>query len=416
MKITELLTKAIGFPKRELPQAETRSLFDLGLPISLGNGSSVSITHPGAAMNYSVVFACVDVISSIMSIIPLSIYEKRADGRHPVPDHDQSYLLRKEPHSIYSSTHFFKTLTSHYLLWGDGFARILRDKNDRPRGYLILDPWAVTPEKLEIDGELNIWYRYDGEYISSKDMIHVSDLSTDGVNGLSRIKKGASAITQGVSMSDYGADVFENGAKLNGYIYNDDKTLKLTPEAQESLVNKFLGRYGSKNSIGVLPSGWKYKEFQYPMPLGDAKLLEAKRFNKEEIYTLFRVPSFLVGDYSHLNNSISQELFRAFLMTTMNPIVRLYEQEFDRKIFRLRERNTHYVKFNLFALDRADMEKTMSALNTALQAGIMNKDEARSKLDMNPIPGGFGKTFYQALNQIPIDQAEDYFTEEKETA
>jgi len=65
----------------------------------------------------------------------------------------------------------------------------------------------------------------------------------------------------------------------------------------------------------------------------------------------------------------------------------------------------------LKGLYRVDMLTRYQAHQIALSHGFMNKDEVRDVEGMNPIRNGLGQTFYQMLNTIPLEQAQDYYME-----
>ena len=384
------------------------------LPYLLGlktKNSGVVVT-PESSLTYSVVFACVDAIASTISILPLNIFKTTENGKEKASDHDQYYILKKEPHRLYSRVHFLKTLVAHHLLWGDAYARINRNALGRPISYTILDPWDVRVEKIAgDDGEKYLAYKYKNEpVILDYDIIHISDLSLNGKKGVGRIASNHKTIEQGINLRDFGLDLTAEGAKINGYIYGDKK---MTKDAYLTLARNFMTGYGSEERLGILPHGWKYEPFKYSLPAADAQIIESKKLSKEDVYTIFRCPGFLVGDTGNINNDIATVLVKMFLQNTISPITTLIEAEFDRKVFRESEKNTHYIKFNLFALIKADIKETMEALRIGVNAGILNKDEARDTLDRNPIEGGHGKTFYQAINTIPLGMAEDYYKNNK---
>jgi hypothetical protein len=66
-----------------------------------------------------------------------------------------------------------------------------------------------------------------------------------------------------------------------------------------------------------------------------------------------------------------------------------WEQECDAKLLTTSERRRgYYFKFNVGALLRADTKTTMESLGIAITHRIINPNEAREKLDMNPYEEG----------------------------
>lgn len=395
--------------KRDTFTKEERAVTLENFPslFSINTKTGVVVTQKNS-LSYAPVFACVDLIASILSIIPVTIYEERDGGKYPAKDHDQYNLIRKEPHTMYSRSQWMHMMGVHMLLWGRGISKILRNNLGRPIEYEIVMPWDVKIDIIKDPetGRLAKWYKIKGEYYPSEDIIDFTDVTIDGKGGVGRINTHKESIGLGMALRDYGNELIGSGGKMMGYVYGDKK---MTPDAYKLLAEKFVNGYGADNSVGVLPHGWKYEPFKYPLPPASAEYIAGKNFSTEEICTLFRTHPFLIGMSKGVNNSVAGSLIRSWLSHTISPIVTMIELELDRKIFRPSEKATHYVKYNLWALDRADMEKTMNAIVQGVNNGIMNKDEGRAILDRNPIPGGLGEDFYQALNQAPLDVAKEYF-------
>jgi hypothetical protein len=52
------------------------------------------------------------------------------------------------------------------------------------------------------------------------------------------------------------------------------------------------------------------------------------------------------------------------------------------------DNDTHFIKFNTAALLKSDFQTTVASLNSLVTATIFSRNEARDKLDMNPVEGG----------------------------
>ncbi|MBK6563785.1 MAG: phage portal protein [Saprospiraceae bacterium] len=172
------------------------------------------------------------------------------------------------------------------------------------------------------------------------------------------------------------------------------------------LRQKFEELYTSKTGgIAALPSGFKYEPLKYNLPFADAQIIEAQKFAVEDIARIFGVPLSLIGRGDSADNKADRE-YNTFLSNVIAPITILLENEINRKVV---NEDNKYLKFELKGLFRTDMLVRYQAHQIAINAGFMNKDEVRNVENMNPIPGGLGETYYQPLNTIPLQKAEDYF-------
>lgn len=199
-------------------------------------------------------------------------------------------------------------------------------------------------------------------------------------------------------------DMYENGVALSGYIFGDKP---LDKEGREMLRSSFESKYKDKDGqVGILPHGFRYEQLKYNLPMADAQTIESKKLSIQDIARIYRVPLTLLGLSETADNKGESE-YNNFLTTTIAPIVILKEAEYNRKIFRLSEKNV-YVKGELKGLYRASMRERYEAHRIALNAGFMNDDEVREIEDMNPKLDGTGKLYAKQLNTIPSTLWEEY--------
>lgn len=108
-------------------------------------------------------------------------------------------------------------------LWGNGYARIYRDRLYRPVRLKYYHPAKVTP--VLTDNE-ELFYRLDsGEMLSVSNMIHLKGLSTDGIVGKSPIAVHRDNLALSVSAQQYGEMFFNQGGNMSG-IFKYPSTLK----------------------------------------------------------------------------------------------------------------------------------------------------------------------------------------------
>jgi len=74
------------------------------------------------AMQTSVVYACVCIISETIASLPLHTYRITENGKEKAIGHDLYFLLHSEPNNEMTSFVFRETLVGHLLLWGNAYA------------------------------------------------------------------------------------------------------------------------------------------------------------------------------------------------------------------------------------------------------------------------------------------------------
>jgi HK97 family phage portal protein len=94
---------------------------------------------PFLAENLSTVFACVQVISETVAMLPVMLYRKAANGSRLADlSHPLALLFSGDPNERQTASEFIEMATAHCLLRGNAYAEIKRDN----RGQVVgLDPF-----------------------------------------------------------------------------------------------------------------------------------------------------------------------------------------------------------------------------------------------------------------------------------
>lgn len=402
------------FTKKENNNTELRVVDSenlLQLINGVSKGGKVVAVSPRSAVNISVVFECIDVITRTLSLVSPKIYETREKTKLTATENPLYTLINRQPYTLYDASKFYGRIVTHYLLFGNAYVEIIRSAG-RVTGLRIFEPDYVDVDIVEMpDGTEEHVYRVyrdntrnNSRIVLQKDMIHIMDYTINGEKGLSRINLKKHTLTNAGNVYNYTTQMYENGANLSGIIHGDRLIDK---QALDYFKQKFEERARMKNGgIEALPPGFKYEPLKYNLPFADAQIIEANKFTVEDVARIFGVPLSLLGRGESADNKGDRE-FNTFLTTTIAPLCLLIENEFNRKLFP--DNPNVYMKFELKGLYRVDMISRYQSYQIAINAGFMNKDEVRYIEDMNPIPNGYGETYYQQLNTIPLQKAEEYF-------
>ncbi len=147
------------FRSRDKPQNRTAGsayTFFMG-----GSSAGKSVTER-SAMQMTAVYSCVRILSEAVAGLPLNIYRYNDEGgKEKAIDHPLYRLLHDEPNPEMSSFVFRETLMTHLLLWGNGYAQIIRNG----RGEVIA-LYPLMPNKMTVDRDANgqLYYRYQHKY------------------------------------------------------------------------------------------------------------------------------------------------------------------------------------------------------------------------------------------------------------
>ena len=355
----------------------------------------------------------------------LPIDVKRVEGEGSVNDleHDGYRLLREEPNKIQAPTTFKEMLLSHALLNGNGRAAIVRTRNGISELIPMLpdktwtviyqgEKWHVYKPEDQGKKELfDVWDTDKNGYLvfNDADVLHLPGFSYDGVEGLGLLD--LAQITLGTSVE---AIRFQNTQTRKGF---RGKLLLEAPPAmfrRQEDAKDFIDAFnateaGSENAgkAGLLRDGIKANAIS--MSNNDAQFVELQKFNRQDIGMLFGLEGMPGDGDSTSYNSLEQKQL-AYLAALDRWLVK-FEEQCDTKLrtFQEKRQRATYFKFNRGALLRTDLMTTAEAMSKFIQNRIMNPNECRSKLDMNPYVGGdeFINPAIQTTAEQSPDEVED---------
>jgi HK97 family phage portal protein len=361
------------------------------------------------AISYAPIWYSVNKISNHIGQLPIHFYrriempEGDVMGSEKAVDDSRYQLLKSRPNTYQTAFTFKAQLMSHVLLWGNGRAYINRSGRNIRELIPLLPDRTIT---VMIDGEkfhltkpqgwdrLKLFENSSEEMrdviiLADTDVVHIPGFGFDGIEGLSLLAVAARSWNAGISgdkqintqmtkgfsgkfMLEAPAGAFRNE--------NDAKTF------MESF-NRYHSGPENADKVGLLREGIKMNSLS--MSNQDAQFLENRKYQRQDAALWFLLESILGDDSSVSYNSLEQKNLGYLSNCLMTWVVK-WEQELDAKLLTSRERNndTNYFKFNTAALLRSDYKTTIDSLAIAIQNRILNPNEARAVLEMNPYEGG----------------------------
>lgn len=367
------------------------------------SGEAVSIN---TALMHPTVWACNRIISESIGYIPASLMRSVGSEKSVISDHPMHSAMHNAPNDEITAQCFREMLTSHCLLGGGGFAKIIRRSGT---GVAIemehLLPQQVVPDR-EKQGQKRLVYviknetgttdkTYTVERGKPHDILHVRGLGWDGVRGYSVIQMARNSIGTAIAQERNVAAFWRGGGRVP-YILEMEKKFK-TDEEFEKFRADWEAVYSVPGRAPITENGTKYK--QIGLSMVDSQSLETRNFTISEICRWFSVSPHLVGDLSRATFSNIEHLALEFVKLTLSTWISRWEQDFWRCVLTPEEKAAGYfLRHNVNALLRGDFPTRMAGYASALQNGHMNVDEVRDLEDRNPLPNGGGKAYRFQLN------------------
>jgi HK97 family phage portal protein len=358
---------------------------------ALGGGSStgagVHVT-PERAMRLATVYTCVRILAESVGQLPLHLYKETGREKVKAVDHPLYGLLHDAPNEYQTAQEWLEYQIACLALHGNGYSHINRSRR-RVLELLPFPPGTITPQYDRATGVLR--YRFQGatgvEYLDSSEVLHIKLFgSLDPICGASPIRYAREAVGLAIAAEQHGANLFGNGAQPGGILETDKA---LNKQARDNLQQTWDARHGGIGNAyktAVLEDGLKWKSMA--MPMVDAQWLESRKFQKGDIFGIFRVPPHLGADLERATFSNIEHSSLDFVVHTLMPYLTRIEQRIKLQLLAPEERSTMFAKFNVAALLRGDMTAKGEYYTRQVQNGVLSPNEIREYEDLNPREGG----------------------------
>jgi HK97 family phage portal protein len=356
--------------------------------IFASGGNLARETYAGTVVTYDTslkigtVYACVRLLADTISTLPVDTFYREGGARlvfRPKP------IWVERPDIGMAREDFLQQAMVSLLLDGNVFIRIFRGRAGEVTSLTVLDPTRVEVRRNPATREVE--YAIDGTagaVLTAAEVLHITELRRPGaLRGVSRIEEVKQMLGLASALEEFSARFFGQGSTTQGLI---EWPGNLTKEQAKDLADGFEeGHKGLKRAHrpGVLFGGAKF--VKTGVDPNEAQMLESRQFSVEEIARIFRCPLHLLqvatpGAMSYA--SVEQNAIQ-FAQYTLRPIISKFETALSTLL-----PGPAFVKFNLDAILRGDIQTRFAAYSTGQLAGFMSVNDVRRLEDYAPIDGG----------------------------
>ena len=388
-----------AFARDALPQSVANSraskfLWNYDAP------SSGETVREDDALCIDTVFACVNVLSQAIASLPLSLFKVTrsrtgVETKLPARNHPLHGIVKRKPHAEFTSFRLRQHVMVQVLIRGNSIVQILRDDSGAVTGlYPLL--WERTAlRRRESTGELVYEYarqgsngrRMDPVVLLASEVLHIRGISdSGGLVGMSVIGAQREALGLTKAVEQHGGKTFAHGARPTGALEVPEE---LSDEAFQRLRESWTATQAGVGNAGktpILEGGTKFSPMS--MSNDDAQFLETRKYQREQIAALFRIPAHLINDLENATYSNIEQQDLGFVKHTLLPWLINIEQEMDCTLLTEAEMRNHYFRHNVSGLERGDFATRTAGLATMINAAIITPNEARAKEEMNAHPDG----------------------------
>jgi HK97 family phage portal protein len=368
------------------------------------NNLAGTVVNNDTVFQVNAIFSGVSLISDLVSTLPVDCFVNRDGARFPFRP-KPSWV--DQPDVDLPRQAFYSSVVTSLLLDGNAFIRVYSNRRGEVVNLVVLNPTSVQIVRNGI-GRLQFNVVGEEQPLTSDEILYIPDLLRPGqVRGVSRVTALKENFGLALALEKFAATFFGSGTNLAGVI---EFPGNLTQEQADNLRSGFDSRHSGwsrSNRTGVLSGGAQFKPTQIDPQ--QSSLIDSRRFAVEDVSRALNIPPHLLGLPGTMAYASVEENNRAFLTSTIQPMVAKIESAISPLMRRSPGGENAYVKFNMDALLRANIQARTAAYSTGLQAGYLTINDVRRMEDMLPVED-------EAANQVRVPLANVTITDQSLTA
>lgn len=344
------------------------------------------------------VYACITLISNDVGKLRPKLVELDADGIWTETRSSAFSPVLRKPNRYQNYIQFKEWWTTSKLLRGNTYALKQRDERKVVEKLYLLDPQRVT---VMVAPDGSVFYSLQSDNMAGKmdvkNIVPASEIIHDRMNclfhplvGISPLFACGLAANMGLKILENSSHFFNNGSNPGG-VLSAPATI---PQATADRIKEHWDKnYGGENAgkVAVLGDGLKFEPMR--MTNEDSQLIEQLKFTAEMVASAFHVPPFKIGIGAAPSHNNTEILNSIYYSDCLQSHIEQFELCMDEGLG-IGEDNPkdggkiYGVELETDSLLRMDMVSQMAALKEGIGAGIMKPNEARSRINLKPVPGG----------------------------
>jgi len=339
------------------------------------------------ALTLSSFYAANNDLGESVAQVPLNIYKRTDSGREIAYDHPLQQLLHREPNGYQTSFVWRHTMQINATCGGNGISQIIRNGRGEAESLIIIPFTELQAVYITSRGTPIYVFEKDGveREIAGRDILHIPNYAGDGIIGQGWLDTGKVVIKGGVSQNEHSNSVHENSGNLSGVFVHPGK---IDDPTRQKLKKEFNSKYvgpGNAGKVAFLEEDMKFHRI--PITLQEAQLLESKTFTVEEMSRISRIPQHMLSNLANATFSNIEHQSLEFVRYALLPWIKKWEMELDKKLLREDEKGTYFIKFNLDALQRADIKTRGDFYTKMVNIGAFTRNEVREMENKNNLEG-----------------------------
>lgn len=331
---------------------------------SLLNGEKITRQE---AMTIPAVSAAVDLISNSIASMPIKLYKVKDGKVENMEDDPRVQLLNGDTGDTLNAFEMKKALVADYLMDGNGYAYIRRNRND-VTGLFYVDSGYVSVliNANPIFKERTLFV-YAGQY-QLYEYIKLLRNTKDGAAGFGLTEEVGRALETAYRTILYQLSTVKRGGARKGFLKSQRK---LGQEEINTLKQAWTNMYANDSeSVVVLNNGLEFQESSDSSV--DMQLNQNKKTLTDEINNIFHI--------------FPNDFYQTF-KEAIYPVIRAFESELNNTLLLEKEKKKYFFEFDVKEIVRANIKERYEAYKLAKETGFMTINEIRRQENMEHIEG-----------------------------
>jgi HK97 family phage portal protein len=360
----------------------------------------------GTALTYSAVYNAVSLISGTIGSLPLHLMQSKDKTRRRAENQRLYQVMHDQANEYMTAMAFREALTAHVLLWGNGYAEIVRNGIGE-----ITSLWPITPNRVRLamaDGKLVYIVRVDNVDITfpRERMLHIPGLGFDGFQGYSVVSMARKSLGLGMALETFGALYFGNGTHPGTVVSHPGKLSDQGHDNLQSSLIKAHSGLGKSHKLLLLEEGMTVQKFG--VPPNDSQFLESRQFQIPEVARWFNLPPHKLKDLTKSSFSNIESEQQSFYVDSILPWLVRFEQNYNMQLLTAGDRGLYglgrlYFKHSADGILRGDSAARGEFYTKMFGIGALSVNEVREYEDKDPVPGGDKR--FVPLNMTTLENA-----------
>lgn len=385
------------------------TLFRTGLDSYVGLNDAGVIVNADTALNYSGFWACVRLLASDISTLPLDALRKDPRGFNVPLEPAPTWIDRPDPEdpSITRIDHFAQVAIS-LLLDGNAFTLVTPSVFD-PMKLEVLNPRRVEVRKTKGVPEYIIRDEHGRptDYVlTPANIIHISINRRPGqLRGMSPVEANQGSIGVALAAQKYIERFFGSGLQTPGFVTMPADATQLQADQVAAALQKRHGGWRKAHVPSVLTGGATWASSG--ITPRDAEMTAIFKQQLEEASRIFGIPPVMVGSQEPAGVAYASAVERAqhYIDHCLRHYVVPIEEGYGRLVpgdnrLAIPGSNTE-LRFNFGGLLRGDMKSRFEAYGTGLEKKFMRIDDVRRLEDWEPFGNDGGGLLQTPNNNAP---------------